>query len=215
MFVPLFIYLGWITVLRNILARPKIDLFPIDDLDLLAVSILFCIYGFVGNTIHFTGKILWRYLKKDKRRMAYKVNEMFHGKLSHYLVFLNVICVFFLLQVIEINHPVFMPVSSLYLDITFIAGVIFGISGSKSTFYTNEWFGGYNKPLFFVVSVIVFTILSLHRIYRMNYHYYPVNLFVVAIGITFSTSFVIRQFFIFLKLKQKRRLRFLAKIFSA
>lgn len=213
--LPIAIYLGWFFVVKNIIKRTSIDIFPLEDFDILAITILFMIYGFVGNGIHFTSKILWRYLSHDRYSMAYKINEIFHGKLSHYLIYLNGMFIMFLLGLFEINHPVSTYVTSTYLKLMVLAGVIFGYAGSRAIFYTNEWFGGYNKPLFFIDSVLVILTLVINRFYGMNYSFYPVNLFVVSMGGSFSSSFIIRQIFIFYKLGQKRRLRFLAKMFSA
>lgn len=211
---PIILYLGWFSVVKNIVDRPKIAVIPFDDFDILTITILFMVYGFVGNSIHFTGKILWRYLASHKNLMAYKVNEMFHGRLSHYLVYLNGLFIIFLLYILEINHPVMSGVTSKYLFYAATAGVIFGISASKSVFYSNEWFGGYNKPLFIIVSILLSVMIMVSKILRLNYSLYPVNLFVTSMGVSFIAAFVMRQLFIFARLGGKRRLRFLAKILS-
>lgn len=211
---PLAFYIGWFFVVKNIVSRPTISVFPLDDIDILALTILFMIYGFVGNGIHFTGKILWRYLKASKNSMVYKINEMFHGKLSHYLVYLNGIFIFFLLAILEINHPISSGVTDIYLSITIILGVIFGFAVSKAIFYTNEWFGGYNKPLVIISLFIISMIVWLDKSYQINYSSYPVYLFVTSMSVSFVAAFIIRQLLIFMKLGNKRRLRFLAKMFS-
>lgn len=211
--VPIALYIGWFVVVKSIVERPAVSKFPLDDFDILAVAILFMIYGFVGNGFHFTGKILWRYLSKNS--MAYRVNEMFHGKLSHYLVFLNFIFIIFLMAVMEINHPLAFYADGNYLKLTVLSGLLFGYAGSKAVFYTNEWFGGYNKPLFFIAAALFILLINIEKFYRMNYSYYPVNLFVASLLLSGVSSFVIRQFMIFAKLGQKRKLRFVAKIFSA
>ena len=213
--LPIGFYTGWFLVVKNIIAKPNIGIFPLEDLDFLAISLLFMIYGFVGAAIHFTGKILWRYLKNDNHSMAYKINEMFHGKSSHYLVFLNLMFILSLLPVIEINHPVLSYVTFEYLILTVLAGIIVGYAGSRAVFYTNEWFGGYNKPLFFISSMLLLFLMSLNKFYGINYSYYPVSLFALAANGSFVSAFVIRQAIIFSKLGTKRRFRFLAKIFSA
>lgn len=212
--LPIAIYIGWFFVVKNIISRPTIDKFPLEDFDILAITILFMIYSFVGNGIHFTGKILWRYLSHDRYSMAYKINEMFHGKLSHYLVYLNGMFIIFLLSIFEINHPVPTFVTTNYLKLTVIVGIVFGYAGSRSVFYTNEWFGGYNKPLFFITSILLLITLAVERFYSMNYLFYPVNLFVVAMNGSFVSSFVVRQLIIFSKLGSRRRFRFLSKVFS-
>lgn len=215
LFLPVILYIGWFFVVKNILNRPFISLIPLDDIDILAITILFMVYGFVGNGIHFTGKILWRYLHPYKHSMAYRINEMFHGKLTHYLVYLNSMFIVFLLAVLEVNHPIQDTVTSGYLKLMAIAGVIFGISATKTIFITNEWFGGYNKPLFFIVSLLLMIIMTMNKIFQISFSSYPINLFVVSMGVSFISAFVIRQLFIFTRLNTKRRLRFLTRILSA
>lgn len=212
---PVMFYLGWFFMMKNILARPKIGFLPFDDFDILAITLLFGVYGFVGSTLHFTGKILWRYLKTDRRSMVYKVNEMFHGKLSHYLVYLNMAFIGFFIPMLEINHPLVMPITSFYLFLIVIAGVVFGMSGTRAIFYTNEWFGGYNKPLFFIFSILLIIIWAIFKTLRLKFSLYPVSLFIVAIFASSVVSFLLRQFLIFSHLNNKRRLRFLAKVLSA
>lgn len=211
---PILLYIGWVSLVKNILARPYLVIIPFDDIDILAITILCMVYGFVGNAIHFTSKILWRYLVLQKNTMAYRVNEMFHGKLSHYLTYLNAIFIVFLLPVLEINHPLEIPAQSQILKLIMAAALIIGISASKSVFYTNEWFGGYNKPLFFIVSVFTFALSLIFRSFRLDFSYYPVGLFVFALYLSIIVTFLTRQMFIFTRLGNKRKLRFVAKILS-
>ncbi len=213
--LPVSLYLCWFFMVKNILSRPNIGILPLDDFDILAISILFMIYGFVGNGIHFTGKILWRYLQTQRRSIAFKINEMFHGKLSHYLVYLNFIFILFTLPIFEINHPMVYGVTNQYLLFIAIGGMIFGIACSKAIFYTNEWFGGYNKPLFYVVSILLIFILIILNYFQLRFAYYPIYLFTFVTGGSFISTFILRQLFIFTSLGNRRRLRFLAKMLSA
>lgn len=212
---PVMLYLGWFFIVKNILARPRISLLPFEDFDILAITLLFTIYGFVGNALHFTSKILWRYLKENRHSMAFKVNEMFHGRLSHYLVYLNMLFIGFFLPILEINHPAVLPVTSNYLFLILLAGTVFGVSGIKAIFYTNEWFGGYNKPLFFIIALLLAVLLGLIKSFDLRFSLYPVSLFIVSIFSSAVVTFLMRQFFIFAHLNDRRRLRFLAKILSA
>lgn len=212
---PIILYIGWFFVVKNILDRPKVILLPLDDFDILALTILFMVYGFVGNAIHFTGKILWRYLHQDKHVMAYKVNEIFHGRLSHYLIFLNGLFILFMLPILEINHPNIYPLSSLYLYLIVLTGIIIGISTCKSVFYTNEWFGGYNRPLFYITSFLLIINLSLIKTFSLKFSLYPVNLFILTTFVSEVCTYLMRQLFIFARLGSRRKLRFLAKILSA
>lgn len=213
--LPIFLYLGWFFVVKNILGRPNIVLLPLDDFDILAVTILFMVYGFVGNAIHFTGKILWRYLNQHKHVMAFRVNEMFHGKLSHYLIFLNGLFILFMLPVLEVNHPYIYPLTTFSLYLIVLAGIVFGISTCKSVFYTNEWFGGYNRPLFYITFFLFVLHLAIVKTFSLKFSLYPVNLFILTMFISEVCTYLVRQLFIFTRLGEKRRLQFLAKFLSA
>ena len=210
--VPVFMYLGWAVVVNNIIDRPRMRIIPFDDFNIIAVTALFMVYGFVGNSMHFTSKVLWRYLKDQKKSMAYRVNEMFHGKLSHYLIFLNVLFIIFLLSITEINHPVSGGVTKLYLAMTALCGVIFGVSAVRTVFYPDEWFGGYNKPLFFVYLGLFLVQFSLFKVYNLSFYNYPVSMFVAYTFMTGIVAFTAQQLGILSRLDAKRRIKYLVRI---
>ncbi len=213
--LPIGLFLGWILLVRSIIDRPAIPILPLDDFDNLLVTILFFSYGFVGIGIHFAAKVLWRYLKKDKDMMAFKINEIFHDKLSHYLAFLNALFIIFMLVLLEINHPLpFFSPLGLQVIIAF-AGVLAAVSSCKTIFLLNEWSDGYNRTLFSITFILLGLILNLIRVLRLNYDYYPVMLFIISFLGGSLTTFVVRQVLIFTKLSKRRRLKFLARIFSA
>jgi len=212
--LPITLYLGWFYLVKNILARPMVSYIPFDDFDILAITILFGVYAFTGNAIHFTGKILWRYLEQHKHTTAYHINEMFHGKLSHYLVYLNTIFCAALLSVLEINHPLQEKLPLLNLVIIMATGIIFGLSAIKSIFYINEWFGGYNKPLFFIILCLQLVLAAFFKSLKLHLSFYPASIFIISIFLTIIVTFLARQIFIFARLGNKRKLKFLAKVLS-
>jgi len=212
--VPVLLYLGWFIIIRNISGRPSVDIFPLDDIDVLVLTILFIVYGFVGNGMHFTSKIIGRYLKAGKHDKVYKVTEMFHGKFSHYLTHLNGLFIGFMLAIFEINHPLVYPLSRNYLLAIVTLGVILGLSAKRSVFYTNEWFGGFNKPIFYVASLLDVVLFIILKIFNMKIVFYSVYFFITVTFTSFIGTFVFRQIYIFMRLSEKRKLGFLAKIFS-
>jgi hypothetical protein len=212
--LPLGLYMGWYLIIRNIVNRPFVSLAFYDDIDVLAVNSMFLVYGFVGNALHFNAKVLWRYLKKDKKSTVYRINEMFHGKLSHYLAFLNAIFIIFMLPILEINHPLRASLFNTYIQLLIIGGAVFGYAASKAFFYTNEWFGGYNKPLFLLSSALLTALILIFKLTGYSLGHYPVSIFVIAVFSSIITAFIIRQFFIFTRLGSRRRLKFMAKMLS-
>jgi len=212
--VPVFIYLGWAVVVNNIIDRPRIRIIPFDDFNIIAVTVLFMVYGFVGNSMHFTSKVLWGYLKNQKKSMAYRVNEMFHGRLSHYLVYLNALFILFLLSIIEINHPVSGVVTKHYLALTAFCGIVFGAAAVRTIFYPNEWFGGYNKPLFFVYLVLFAVQYTTFKVLHLSFYSYPVSAFVAYGFLTGIVAFIAQQIGIFSRLDARRRIKYLVRIIS-
>lgn len=213
--LPMMFYIGWILIVRSILDRPMVGVIPFDDFDVIAVTMLFLAYGSIGNAMHFTAKVLWRYMDKRKNTMLYKINEIFHDKLSHYLIYLSAIFILFLLPILEINHPIESGLMSHYLLIIILAGVLFGNQAGRGIVGVNEWFGGYNKPLFFVIGVIMGSIFILFKALGLSFGQYPVSIFIFSVGLSYLATFIFRQMMIFSRLNQKRRLKFLAKILSA
>lgn len=211
---PVGLYIGWVLVVENILDRPTVPLFPLEDFEILAITVLFFVYGMVGNALHFTGKVLWRYLQGQKHTTAYQITEMFHNKLGHYLSYLSALFIFAFLLLLEINHPIVGHPYRHYLLLIIIVGILSGVSSSKAVLDTSEWFGGYNKPLFFVVGALLILLLSLFKTLHLRFSLYPVSIFIISMFAAYLATFAIRQFFIFARLGKKRRLRFLAKILS-
>lgn len=212
---PLCFYVCWVIFVRNIINRPLVPVIPMDDFDILAITIIFMVYAFVGNAIHFTGKILWRYLRHDTGSMVYRINEMFHGKLSHYIIYFDGLIVFSLLPILEINHPLPVSLSLNYTGAIVLAGIVFGVSATKAIFYTNEWFGGHNKPLFFLTFIVLSILVSISRTLELQYQYYPIKLFMTAVFGSIVAAFIVRQVLIYTRLNRRARLRFLVKILSA
>lgn len=210
--MPLVLYLGIVLVVEQILSRPKVEYLDYDNLHLLPLGILFLIYGFVGKSIHFVSKVISRYIKPDKKDLVYRINELFHGKLSHYMTYFCTLVVLFILAIMEINYPLEIKLTGSQEFLIIISGIISGVSASKAIFFTNEWFGGHNKPLFIVVSIMTFIIYALFRSLNLKFISYPFSFFVSVAFTSIVITFVFRQFLIFSKLSNKRRLKFFVRI---
>lgn len=211
---PPIVYLGLVLIVVNINNRPKVAILDFEDFTLISVGILFLIFAFVGQSIHFVSKVISRYLPANKHSMEYQVNEIFHGKLSHYLVIINTLLVIFMLDLLEINHP-FYPSQKLGANILIlIAGILMGWAGSKSVIYTSGWYGGYYKPVFSLVLILFISIVGLFYFNQLRFSNYPMNLFSVSVFLAVMITFIIRQIFIFSRLNEKRRLRFITKLFN-
>lgn len=211
---PLIIYVGLVLVIRNILFREKVEILDFDDFYLLACGVLFLAYTLVGNSIHFVGKVLSRYIPEDKHSIVYRVNEMFHGKLSHYLAEVSALMAVFILALLEINHPLLILLPQRSFFVLAFSGFLFGFSGAKAIFNTDNYFGNYNRPLFLLTALLSFVLIGLFKSFKLNLIYYPVNLFVLVMFLGVLIAFAFKQFFIFSRLYRKRKFRFLARVLS-
>lgn len=210
---PPFIYIGLVFIVINILERERVPILDFDDFTIINIGILFLILAFVGQSIHFVSKVLSRYLPANKHSMEYQVNEIFHGKLSHYLVMIFSLLTLFMVDLLELNHPQFSPVVRRNEWLIVIAGIILGISATRTVIFSAGWLGGYFRPIFTLVFLIFLILFSIIKINALDISYFPINLFSLSTYITVLAVFLIRQFFIFSKLNQKRRLQFVNKLF--
>src|SRR3989344_6839426 len=94
---PIIFYFGLVLIVRSILERTRINLLDFDDAQIIGIGNIFTIYSMIGIGVHFVSKVLSRYIKKSKDPKVYQINEIFHGKLSHYVTFVCAYMVIFTL----------------------------------------------------------------------------------------------------------------------
>src|SRR3989338_793665 len=212
---PMIFYFGLVMIVRNIMYRPRVNILDFEDSLLLGAGTIFLIYAFVGLSVHFVGKVLSRYIIRSTMSKIYYINEIFHGKLSHYIAYVCGYMVIFTLALLEINYPSTDKMNILMVLIVVTAGAISGFSATKTIFYTNAWFGGHHKPLFFLAIFLLLVLLGIYRSNKFSFAYYPINMFVTMALMTIVSTFLFRQFLIYFRLSKKRRLKFLSRILSA
>jgi len=203
--LPIVAYISWAFVLRNILSRQHIPIIPISDTDLLMITFIFFTIGAIGNTIHSTGKILWYHLAPNKKvvETAYTINEIFHGPLGHYLVFINILLIIFFLPIHEINHPAEHVLEPRHMRLLAVSGVILGVTIKRCFSFTSKWFGGYNRFLFFFITLLTIVTASLYHFFDMYFYLYPVTWFTVWTFASILISFSIQTVIWLIKKKKK------------
>ena len=212
---PIAFYFGLTMIIKNIMIRPRVDILDFEDVQILSIGGLFLIYSFVGLSVHFVGKVLSRYIRRSNNSKIYLINEIFHGKLSHYVVYVCTYLLVFTLALLEINYPLVEGLNRSLITIVLLAGILAGVSATKGIFYTNAWFGGYNRSLFLVTLAILTVLISIYRADGLKLVYYPINIFLVAMLFAIIFTFLFRQLLIFSKLSKKRRLQFISRLLSA
>lgn len=210
---PPLVYLALVLIVSNILSRQRVPILDFEDYTIIYLGILFLILAFVGNSIHFVGKVLSRYLSPARHSLQYQVNEIFHGKLSHYMIMIFSILTLFMVDLLELNHPLVIPTIARNEWLVVIAGILLGISASRTVIFSAGWLGGYFRPVFTLVFILFMVLFSIIRINQLDMSYYTINLFSICTYATVLIMFLIRQFFIFSRLNQKRRLQFLNRLF--
>lgn len=212
LFYPLLLYFALVLIILNILSRPVLEVLDFNDAQILAIGILVLIYGYVGNSIHFVGKVLSRYMKPKKHELIYQINEMFHGKLSHYMAFVSTLVVIFLIGLLEINHPDTSGFGKASLYLLIACGLAVGVSGSKAVFHASDWYGGYNKPLFLLSMSLLGILFGVSKYFHLKYALYPVNIFITSFYLSLSATFILKRTFRVYKLDRKGKLRFLIRL---
>jgi hypothetical protein len=196
---PIGCYIATALFVRTIMLRNTMPILPFGDVEILIAGVLIVVYAVSGNSIHFTSKVLWRYLDKDLQKTAYEVNELFHGKFSHLLTFVGVLLILFCISLLEMNHPVLEPINeSTRKGIVFMSiftGVFVAKMVVKSRSNDLSW--RINRPLFAVGFLV--GVLHLYIVYILNLdlYFYPFNLYTLLFLSTFITGFLLRKLYFF------------------
>jgi hypothetical protein len=214
LFFPLFLYFGLVLIVVNILQRPNMNIIDFDDVQLLSVGILFLVYLFVGNSIHFVGKVLSRYMAPGKHGQLFKINELFHGKLSHYITLVCALLTIFIVGLLEVNHPSWVTLSAVSLYLLLLCGLLLGISASKIVFYTSDWYGGYNKPLLILSVTLESILFGMFQIFHLKMSMYPINVFLTSFFFFLITAFILKRLLRASKWGKQKSFRFLMRILS-
>lgn len=209
--IPFLAYLAVIFIVGSILNRPGLNRFWINDFVLGAAGAPALVYAFVGSSMHFVSKVLSRHIPANHRSDAYRINELFHGKFSHYLTWMSSFMTFFTIVLLEFNHPLIPALTSPVIVLVVFAGMLIGISTARSIFFTTEYWGG-NRSMFIFSFSMLIAIIGLVRWFSLFLPSYPAAFCMISITATLVGLFMIRRVFVTLKLSRKKRFRVLAKM---
>jgi len=211
---PIFFYVGLIMIVRNILSRHRVNILDFEESQILGIGIFFMIYAIVGVSVHFVAKVLSRYIKRDRSSKVYQVNEIFHGKLSHYLTFACSYMLVFTLALLEINYPLPQKLSGANFAVLTGVGILAGFSAFKGIFYTHQWIGGYNKPFYLISLVFLIILVGIFKSDNLIIAYYPMNIFIVAGLFSVVCIYGVRRILFFSRLSRPRRIKIISRLFS-
>jgi hypothetical protein len=205
---PIGAYIATAFFVYSIVLRPTVQILPLRDIHIIIAGVLILLYSSAGNSIHFTSKVLWKYLDKHKHKTAYEVNELFHGRFSHLIVFVGVSLIMFCICLLEINHPLVQPinyqnqVSILLMSIVTSLFVIRMVIKSRSQ--DLSW--RINRPL--VSFGILLGVLHGYIIssYKVDLSLHPFNAYTLLFFFTFILFFLLRKgYFSIIKLLRNPR----------
>lgn len=142
----------------DIIARPQIanPIFPPNILfALFSVSV---VVAAMGVAIHSTATSVYLSFKhrSELEEEAYQTNEIFHGSLSHNLLFIGTILAVFFLSVLEINHPASYGININYL---ISLGILLGLIQAIGVLWSGRIDVGYSLGSSFVCSLFLLSIL--------------------------------------------------------
>lgn len=160
LFVPmLFLNLG-----LDIMHRPEVKNLPLPSMLLFDFYVISLVCAAIGVGIHATSTSVYQSFVSHKHTKleAYKINEKFHGYLSHHMTYSGGIVGLLSLSLLEFNHPVSQHWNSyLLIAIGIAIGVIGSIAIIWST-YTINWFVyiGFNLLAALLSVTIIVTMLD-------------------------------------------------------
>lgn len=164
---PIIVYIGLAIIITYIISRPRYDIIPTDDALMLTIIIFLLVTVYVGNAIHFVAKVLHRYTHSAfKFTQFYKVNELFHTRLSHSTIFYAGLLLLFSIGLFEINYPLPYQLSLFQETLVVVSAIGFGMASVKSLrIYANY---DVDKDDYYFRLIVVAAILLMLHIVVMN-----------------------------------------------
>jgi predicted acetyltransferase len=209
--VPALLYLGLAIIVGSILSRERVEIMAQNDFFLL-VTITFTMMGaYVGHAIHSVAKVLWHYLVFDKNHAAYKVNEFFHGKFSHYLIFTSSLLTLLGIALLEVNYPMAKPLNKAQMIVIISGAIIFGASSIKGFRKSKE---DYYRKLTYVCTITFVIDAAVLKYFNISVQHYQFNTFLTAYLASITGIYALRPIIIKTRLDRYRKLRHLLNALS-
>jgi hypothetical protein len=209
--LPAVVYFALVSIVKAIILRPRYSMLDFEDVSIISLLVCFLLLTFIGNTIHFCGKVLSRYIHINPQDIVYQVNEIFHDKLSHYMTFMGCLVTFFLIGILEINYPAQLMMRDNQYAALLSMGIIGGAAATKGVF---TWQGRNYRPISWLNFILLVTQITLFLSYDLSYRYYQYNTFLLSFMVTALAMFSSRTIMILTKLDAAHRMRYLAKLLS-
>jgi len=193
-FLPI-VFLLLLNFSFQIIISPQIKNLFLTDLILIIGFFTCLLITIVGLAIHTISKTYSIYLKKfgDKNEDIFNLNNFFHMRFSHNLIYSFGILSAFFLSLMEISHQ-----QSYYSNnlIVFLSGLLIGLASGKSINWYKE---SLNKSMYFLNSVILLVLAVSILNFEKNYIYQNPLYFIFLIGMV--VIFLLTIFFPFINKK--------------
>ena len=208
---PIIIYIGLTITIFNIISRERINIIPTNDSLMMAMIVFLLLTSYVGNAIHFVAKVLHRYAHPLFRlTQFYKVNELFHTRLSHSTIFYSGLLLLFSIGLFEINYPLSSELNLFQEGVAFLSGIGLGVASVKSLrIYANY---DVDKDDYYFRLIIVSLILLVLHVFTFNIinrkiSEYQFNLFLRSYLGTIAFIYALRIIIEKFNLDKSRRMR--------
>jgi hypothetical protein len=125
MFATPIISVALINLGLEVIKRPTVQVLPIPETMIFSFYVFAVIFGTIGSGIHSTSTSVYEVFIKERVNNAFYINQIFHGPLSHNMIYLGGVGVLTFISMLEINHPI--EVAHTTLEVNIILGLVLGV----------------------------------------------------------------------------------------
>jgi hypothetical protein len=196
------IVLALFNIALEIFLRPEVVNIPISSRILYSLFCLALTIGAIGSGIHATSTSVAQSFPIGSRSRAYFTNEVFHGVMSHDMLYLAGIMLTVILTFLEINHPISSYNYSLETLIS--VGILIGICQAMGVVWSTH-IGVNLIAAFFGTFIVLYTYNPF-----INWTEHPLAvIFLVSLGTIFITLGVVGVIYLKSKRLSDRLVRFI------
>lgn len=142
----------------DILARPQVATTLIPQNVLFALFVVSVVMAAMGVAIHSAATSVYLAFKEnfETEGEAFHTNEIFHGSLSHNLLFIGTILSVFFLSLLEVYHPVSKGIN---IDYLISLGILLGLIQAIGVLWSGRIDVGYSLGSSFICSLFLLSVL--------------------------------------------------------
>jgi len=197
--LPLLLYSVAFAGFFLILKRPRVAIVPIADWLVVYFAFVCAVFAATGSGIHLVAKAVSWTLEDKKGTATYEMNRFFHGRLSHDLIYISVLLLFFFLMIGEVNHPLIKICPGYFCWLLIGLGLVTGGLAMVLLVWLSD-FGDVSLKLFAFLSISMLFLAAIFAFnFSLEFNQLPFSLFLLSSAVA-STGMAL-----FLSLPKFRR----------